>query len=208
MQAKEGGGVARGLGGDFLGRSPEGARHRAKDVREVGGLVAPRLGLWLEIPRRQVGRIGLEQQPVARDLAYQLEQVLAAALVADPAGDADVETEIEVGLELLALTGEAVGNRVPHSMRFEDLREPRVGVARMEKKRLAELEAQLELRDEPFLLVGMRRIVAVEVQAALADRDHFGMPGELSQGGNGLRAAVARMVRMHACGRKQEIGTC
>ena len=56
-------------------RAAEGARHRAQDVRQEGGLVAPRLGLRLEVPRREVGRVGLEQQPVARDLAHQLDQV-------------------------------------------------------------------------------------------------------------------------------------
>src|SRR6185503_6321499 len=119
-----------------LGRAADGARDRAKNVRQKGGLVAPRLRLRPQIARREVGSVGLEQQPVARDLAHQLEQMLSAALVADPAGDADIQAEAEVGLQLFALAGEAVGYRGFHLMVFEDLRESRMGIARMEKKRL------------------------------------------------------------------------
>ena len=42
-------------------------------------------------------------------------------------------------------------------------------VARVEEERLAELDAELELGNEPFFLVRVRRVVAVEVQAAFAD---------------------------------------
>jgi hypothetical protein len=73
MQAKERLGVARGFRGDFLGGSAEGARHGFQDVRQQRGLIATRLRLRLEISRREVGRVGLEQQPLARDLAHQLE---------------------------------------------------------------------------------------------------------------------------------------
>src|SRR5688572_5453918 len=129
MQAKERLGVARCLGSDFLGGTAEGARDGFQDMREEGGLVAPRLRLRLEISRREVGRVGLQQQPLARDLAHQLEQVRAAALVADPAGDADVQAEVEISLQLLALAGEAVGNGVPYSMVFQDLRKSGMSVA-------------------------------------------------------------------------------
>ena len=44
----------------------------------------------------------------------------------------------------------------------------------------------------------MRRVVAVEVQAAFADGDDLRMLRELAQRGNGLRIALARVVRMHA----------
>src|SRR5688572_17528982 len=122
MQAKERLGVAGGLGGDLLGGTAERARDGFQDVRQERRLVAPRLRLRLEISRRKVGRVGLEQQPLARDLAHQLEQVRAAALVADPAGDADVQAEVEISLQLPALAREAVGNSVPYPMVFQELR--------------------------------------------------------------------------------------
>src|SRR3989440_6666806 len=90
---------------------------------------SPRPGLGPEIARREVRRVGLEEQPVARDLAHQLEQVPAAPLVADPAGDADVEAEVEVGLQLLLAAGKAVRDRFFHLVVLEDLGEPRMRIA-------------------------------------------------------------------------------
>jgi hypothetical protein len=63
---------------------------------------------------------------------------------------------------------------------FENLDESRMGVARMQKERFSKVQTQLELGHEPFLLVGMRRVVAVEVQPALADRHAARMRAELS----------------------------
>ena len=65
-------------------------------VGQVLRLVAAMRGLGLQVARQQVRRVGLDQQPVERDLAHQFAQVLAAALVADPAGDADRQAEVEV----------------------------------------------------------------------------------------------------------------
>jgi hypothetical protein len=73
-----------------------------------------------------------------------------------------------------------VGNCIVDPQALQDFREPRVRIARMQEQRLAELEAQLRLRDEPLLLVGVWRIVAVEVQAAFADRHDFRIGSERS----------------------------
>src|SRR5690348_6715175 len=97
--------VARGFLRHFLRGPPEGARHGAEDMRQERGLVAPRLGLRPQVTWREIGRVRLEQQAVARNLAHQLQEMLAAPLVADPAGDADVEVEVEVRAQLLALAG-------------------------------------------------------------------------------------------------------
>src|SRR5204862_1052199 len=112
--------------------------------------------------------------------------------------DADMQPEIEIGVELVLVAGEAMRHRGLHAMVAQDLGEARMRVARMQEQRQAELEAELELCDEPFLLVWMRRIVAVEVEAAFADRHRARMLGEPAQLSNSGRAAVARMVRMHA----------
>ena len=68
----------------------------------------------------------------------------------------------------------------------------------MQKKRLAQFDAELELRDEPLLLIRMRRIVAVEIQTAFAERDATRLLRELPKVRDGLRRALARVVRMHA----------
>src|SRR5690348_14719653 len=106
MQSEEPGGVLRRFGGDLRGRAAERTRDGVENMRQEGGLVAPRLRLRPQAPRREIGRVGLEQQPVARNVLYQLEQVFAAPLVADPAGDADVQPEIEIGMQLRFLAGE------------------------------------------------------------------------------------------------------
>src|ERR1051325_6036760 len=197
-------GVACRFGGDLLGGSANGARYGSEDVRQEGRLVAPRLRWRMQVARREVGRIRLEQQPIGGNVAHEREQMATAALVADPAGDADVEAELEIGVQLLLLAGEAMRHGVLHAVRAQDLREARMRVARMQEERLADLEAELELRDEPFLLVGMRRIVAVEVEAAFADRDAARMRRELTQLAERRVIAVARMVRMDA-GRAVEV---
>src|SRR5438045_7316827 len=46
----------------------------------------------------------------------------------------------------------------------------------------------------------MRRVVAVEVEAAFADRDAAGMNGEVAKLRHRAVVAVARMVRVHAGG--------
>src|SRR4051812_30115402 len=95
----------------------------------------------------------------------------AAALVADPAGDAYVEPEVEVRAQLLALAGEAMRHGLFGLERRNDLREAGKSIPRMEEQRFLQFQGQLDLGDEPFLLVGMRRVVAVEVEAAFTDCD-------------------------------------
>ncbi len=169
-------------------------------MRQKSRLIAAQLGLRAQVARREIGRIGLEQQALVRNVAHQLEQVRAAALVADPAGDADMEAEVEIGVQLVLLAGEAMRHRLAHAMVAQDLGKARMRVARVQEEGLAQLQAELELRDEPFLLVGMRRVVAVEVEAAFADGHHPRVLRQLAQLADGRGTAIARMVRMHAGG--------
>src|SRR4051812_9659035 len=85
-------------------------------------------------------------------------------------------------------------------MRAQDLHEARMRVARVQEERLAELESELELRHEPFLLVGMRRIVAVEVEAAFTDRDAARMNAKVAELRDRALVAVACVMRMDARG--------
>src|SRR3546814_10938102 len=56
----------------------------------------------------QVGGVGLDYRPCGGELRHQFSQVLAAALVAQPAGDADVPVAVKVVEQLFASAGEAV----------------------------------------------------------------------------------------------------
>ena len=69
----------------------------------------------------------------------------------------------------------------------------------MQKQRLAHFYREIYLRFEPFLLVGVRRVIAVEVQAAFADRHHLRMLREHAQRRNGRGIALAGVVRVDAC---------
>ena len=55
------------------------------------------------------------------------------------------------------------------------------------------------MRFEPFFLVRMRRVVAVEVQAAFADRHNLGLLRHYPQRGDRRPVAVARVVRVNTC---------
>src|SRR3954468_1256565 len=68
----------------------------------------------------------------------------------------------------------------------------------MEEQRLLQFKGQLGLGDEPLFLVRVRRVVAVEVQAAFADRDHARMACQLTQRRNSPGIAVACMVRVYS----------
>src|SRR5258707_6854434 len=75
----------------------------------------------------------------------------------------------------------------------------------MQEQRPAQLDTELELRDEPFLLVGMRRVVAVEVQAAFAYRHNAGIFRDFPERIDGRGIAAARMVRVDSWGGVQAV---
>src|SRR4051812_27847223 len=79
-EAEERLGVAGGFLGELLERLANGARHGLGDVGEECRLVASRFRLRPHVARREIGRVGLEEQPIGGNVAHQLEQVRAAAL--------------------------------------------------------------------------------------------------------------------------------
>src|SRR5690606_12929420 len=83
-------------------------RDFTQDFGEEGRLVLAALRFGAQGARQQVGRVGFEHQPSLGNLSYQRLQVSASAFVADPAGDADVQVEIQVGIERALLASEAV----------------------------------------------------------------------------------------------------
>jgi len=77
-------------------------------------------GRRLDRARQQVGRIGFDHQPIRRNVFHEFAQMQAAAFVADPAGDADIQIAVEIIEQFLALAGETMHHRradlVPHGI--------------------------------------------------------------------------------------------
>jgi uncharacterized Tic20 family protein len=101
-QAEKGLGRCTGGGGDAGHGIAPVARDFLGDVRQERRLVASVLRHRLERARQQIGRVGLDHQPIGGDVLHQLAQVRAAPLVAQPAGDADVPVAIQTVEQLFA----------------------------------------------------------------------------------------------------------
>src|SRR5207245_8114447 len=69
----------------------------------------------------------------------------------------------------------------------------------MQEQWPAELDAELELRDEAFLLVGTGGVVAVEIQPAFADRHDPRVLRQRAQREDGLRIAFTGVMGVDAC---------
>ena len=90
------------------GDSPRAERDRVEHVRQIHRLVAAALRFRLQIARQQIGRVGFDQQPVGGNVPHHLTQMQAAALIADPARDADMQIQIEIGARFVDARGEAM----------------------------------------------------------------------------------------------------
>ena len=69
----------------------------------------------------------------------------------------------------------------------------------MQEQRPAELDPELELSDEAFLLVGTGGVVAVEIEPAFADRHDPRVLRQRAQRGDGLRIAFTGVMGVDAC---------
>jgi hypothetical protein len=175
------------------------------DVRQVHRFVAAVRGHRAQVARQQVGRVGLRQQAVGGDVAHDRAQVRAAALVAEPAGDAHVPALRDVIRHLFAGAGEAVHHHraEPALEAAHHVHEVRVRVALVQEQRLAALDRQRQLDLERAALRMPRREVAVVVQPAFADGDDARITVQLAQFRLGFRGDFQRVVRMHAGGGEQ-----
>ena len=168
-------------------------------------LVAPRLRLRNEVSWKKVRRIGLDHEAIERDAGDDLAQMLAAALVADPAGHPDVEVEIEVGVERRVVTGEAVddGVRKLRAPARDDGEEPLVRIALVKKHGHSQPRRELEVGLERPFLIRARREVAIEVEPGLSDGDDLGLRGQSFQSRRARRAPLPRVVRVDPRGGEQ-----
>ena len=130
-----------------------------------GGLVA----VLADDLGSQIGGVGLDQHPLLRH-ARGGSRELAGARVGDVAGERDPVAPPQALLELLGHR-EAVHHDL-HPVGFGgQLLERLAGrLPGVDDQRLAELRGQRDLGGEGALLVAVGGVVAVEVQARLADR--------------------------------------
>src|SRR6185436_3559254 len=119
-------------------------------MRQVHRFVAAALRLRLQVTRQQVRPVRLEQQPLGRNRAHDFAQVHSATLVRNPAGDADVQAEIEVLAGLGNPGGEAMRDAADQlrAVFAQDSQEVVMGVALMQEYRLAQLNRKVELASE------------------------------------------------------------
>jgi hypothetical protein len=176
-------------------------------MEQVHRLIAPRPRLRLEVAGQQIGRIGFQHQPIGRNARHGAAQVRAAALVANPAGDADAEPERQVILQLGYSAGEAMSHSAdePAVKLLQYCLEILVGIALMKKYRLRDGRGDFQLGDEGGALRRGRREVAIVVEAAFSHRNHMGLPEQLMQFLAPGRIESRRMVRVNTRGAPQDL---
>ena len=79
----------------FLGLTPM-QRHLTQHLSQIRRLIASVLRFRSQGAWQQIRRVTLEHQPPALDLLDQRMQMRASALVTDPAGNADVQIQVEI----------------------------------------------------------------------------------------------------------------
>jgi len=181
-------------------------RNGREDVREVAGFIAPRCGLWHQIPRQEVRPICLQQQPLGGNACDQLFQVRTTALIADPARDADTEPERETVLELTRVAGKTMcdGSRQLRQMFAQDRDKIGMRSPLVEKNRLAQLHGQLELQAKNAPLVFVRRIVPKVIEPAFSGGTYLACEQQLPQHGQISCRELRGVVRMNAGGRAND----
>ena len=195
--------IGAGRRGKRLGLNPARSRDDARRRDDKGRLVAAAaMGR-----RREIGRVGLDQKAVERDVARDGAQILRL-LERHDAGKRDHETEAERGLGEFTRAGEAMEHSaeppLPHFLR-QDRGHVGVGVARVDDERQVELASQRDLPAKDALSHVARRAVIVIVEARLADAYAFRMPGEGAHGVEVLRPLPRRLVRMGADGEEDVV---
>jgi len=128
--------------------------------------------------------------------------MMSAALIANPARDADIQIQIEIGASLIQTRREAMRDATGQlrAMFAHDPHEILVRIALMQEHGLADLRGQLQLRLERLDLRLVRREVAKVVEATLTDRDHFGPTRQFVECLQLRGIELHRMMRMDAGG--------
>jgi hypothetical protein len=180
--------------------------HHSRDVRKISGLVPSRRRFRMQVAWQQVRTIGFEHESIRGNLAHQRHEVRAAPLVVDPSGDADRETELEIGDELVPISSEAMRDgtvRESAAMLAEYRDEVCVRVTLMQEHWLANTLGNFKLARERFSLDIARGKVAEVIQAAFADCDGLRMASHLFERARELCGELRCVMRMYAGRGKQ-----
>ena len=146
--------------------------------RSVSSTIAGRHGRPRCGTGRQVRRVGLDEQALDRDAPGGLLQ-RRRARVRDVAREARPPAALDHLVELVGQR-EAVQHHAPLEPAQHGERLAR-GLARVDDERLPGLRRELDLPLEGTRLHLVRRALAVEVEAALADRNHARIDGQLGE---------------------------
>src|SRR5215469_4427700 len=113
----------------------------------------------------------------------------APALIADPTGDTDRKPQLQVGMQLIRSSGEAMGDaarqRLP--VLLQDSEKIVMRITLVQEHRLAHASGELELSMERLLLHRAGGEIAKIVEAAFPRRDHLRLARELLEDAERVR---------------------
>ena len=134
-------------------------------------------------------------------------QVRAPALVADPAGDADVQIQIEVTEQRLLFAGEAMhhGGRQLITVIAQDLQQALAGIALVEEHRQLQLDRQRQVLFQDFFLLRARREITIEIQPAFTHRHDVRLLEQTAQTLGAVGVPVAGAVGVNTGGGEQPL---
>ena len=177
-------------------------------MRQESGLIAPTAGLFGQIPGQQVGRVGFYHYPVQGQVAYGIPEIGAPAIIAEPAGDPDIQVHVQVVTRHLRRTRKAMSDSAAQATanRTQQFHQFFVGVALVQKNRQLRISCKFKLFAKRLPLGVAWRKVPVEIQPALAYGDHLLLRQQLAQGVAAVLVKPGRVMRVNPGGRKQLTG--
>jgi hypothetical protein len=146
--------------------------------------------------RRQVGSIGLNQDPVQRDVEDGLVQ--APVLEGHHPTEGDIVAVDQPRSQEGGTAAERVEDAGDTGMRSEDGGDVVVGLAGVNHRGLTGLGGETQLGFERGLLAGSGAVVVMVVEAGLPDRDDLFVPQPLPQGLFGIRRPRHGVMGMNA----------
>ena len=124
----------------------------------------------------------------------------SASLIADPSGNPDRKTELEVGVELVGIPLKAVGHAANQRLAVfpQNRQEIIVCITLVQEDRFPHSRGQLELAMKSLLLHRSRREVAKIVEPTFARRHDLGETRKLLELAHRFLRQLGRMVGMDA----------
>src|SRR5476649_496509 len=201
--ARTGGAVCSQVFQGFVAVQGDFAQH----FWQVGRFIAAVFRLGSQRARQQVGRVAFQHQTATWDFPDQRVQMRPTALVADPAGDADMQVEVEVAEQRRLFAGEAMhhGSAQVVAVILEDLQQALVGVALVKKHWQFQLDGECQVFFEDFFLLWARGKIAVEIQPAFAHCTHAAFAEHTPQLPRAVAVPIAGAVGMNAGGAEQAL---